>query len=132
MNFFIGLVALFGSSTCLAVGLDSAQQDAMDKTTQMMISPSQFTEAAKENSDAQKAAVQLNAITADPAQQQKIRELSAGIFNDVAKSNECKDEKIMEALQKAQANPGDFLKSLTPEQQAKLRDLASEIEAKKK
>ena len=119
------------ATTALADGLDASQKEALDKTTEMLRNSAQFNAAAKENPNAQKSADQLNAITLDPAQQQKMREISAGIFSDVAKTSGGSEEKIMEALQKAQSNPEAFAKSLTPEQQAQIRSLASEIEKKK-
>lgn len=108
------------------------KKEAMDNTVQMLTDPVLYQAAAQENGETKKAASQLDQITNDPAQQQKIREIAASIFKKMGDKTGNDSKSINESLSAAQSNPEAFAQSISAEDMAKIRSLASEIEKQKK
>jgi hypothetical protein len=75
------------------------------------------------------ALAEVDKITKNhPTAKQEIQNLSSDIFADMVKKNGTGGADLGTALLEAQSDPGKFLRSLTPEQQKRIRDLASEID----
>jgi hypothetical protein len=65
-----------------------------------------------------------------PEAEASMQSLSAGIIEDVVEKTNGDPAAKQSFLLEAQANPGKFLEGLSPQQQAEIRRIASEIDAK--
>lgn len=109
--------------------LDPALKDVQD----MMRSESKRAELLKDNPKAQQAdSFALQAVGGDQRLKGEVYDVSADIMATVKQMSGGDTVKMNQLLQKALQNPGEFLKSLPPEQQAKIRGIATQVEQNKK
>ncbi len=106
-------------------------KEALEQT-KMLLNDTAFQNGYKSDPNAQEAHGKVKEIVgSNSRQQQEIYSLSSEAFEKIVADAKGDPAKIMEVLQKAQADPKAFMRSLPPEQQARIRELASEIDKKK-
>lgn len=114
-----------------AFGMDKESEDALKDTEDLLTNQQRLDAFAKDNPDAKNALADMNKLTGgDPKAQAEVNALSAAVFKDMVKANNGDDAAVMQKLQDGLKNPGVFLESLSPEQRAKLKSLAAEIDEK--
>jgi hypothetical protein len=123
-------LSLLTSSVSFAVeDLDPALKDVQE----LLRSQSKREEVIKGDSKAKQADdFALQAVGGNQKLKGDVYDVSADIMATVQKLSEGDPAKMNALLQKALQNPGEFLKSLPAEQQAKIRDIAAKTEAQKK
>jgi hypothetical protein len=119
-------VALLFSLTCFADSDDELFQEAVQDTQAKMNSPElrksliQTSEAKKANANAE--------ILVGSENIDEIYSLSSQILPTLTKSDD--PNEAAKVLEKAQRNPAEFFKSLSPEMQAQIRSLAEKVDNK--
>ena len=102
---------------------------AIVKVQEMMKDPSFHQKAAAESKSAASVQQQVKALSGNAAQEQEIYNLASDVLGQMKGKSIPEIEK---ALQEAQTNPEKFAQGWTPEQQAKLKDLANRLPAAQK
>ena len=114
-----------------AFALDSHDEEALKNTKALLTDEAALKAFTKDNPDAGKALQQIQALTGgNKAQMNEVNNLSSSIFEDMVKANNGDNAAIQAQLQEALKDPAGFLKRLSPEQQARIRNLASELDKK--
>lgn len=112
-----------------APAFDEADQAALSEVQALLQDPAALKGPAG-NPQEKAALAEIEKISKDPAVRQGIHQVSSDIFTDLAKTHDGNEGGIGAALIEAQRDPAKFMRSLSPEQQKKIRDLASEIDKK--
>jgi hypothetical protein len=101
--------------------------EALKKTQELLRDP---TQRKKYGAESQKAAAQLNATDklVGPNNTKETYDLTADIFGSMERKANGNPKDAVEAAQKS---PEDFFNSLTPEQQARIHELARKIESER-
>lgn len=125
----VGIMLVGSWSSAWADGVDhpANQEEALQKTLQLLTMPNLRAEAIKNSPDAQSVDRQVQAVGGSPAQTEAIYQLSSKIFEDMFKQSKGDSIAMMEMIEKAKKNPEAFAKSLSPENQAQLKLLAGQI-----
>ena len=125
-----GLVGIFSVASAFAVAPET--QQALDQTKAILQNPNALKNSGSKKDEKAALDAVANLTKGVPGAEASVQSLSAGIFDDVVKKTNGDPAAIQTLLLEAQANPGKFLESLSPQQQAEIRRIASEIDAKKK
>jgi hypothetical protein len=123
----IGAVPPFGCLAGSSDGIDSASQDALAKTMELLVQPQVREKVIQGDSNAQYIDKQVKSIGGSEANTQEIYELAADIFQSLITNSNGDPLAAMTELQKAKADPKAFASKLSPAQQAKLKKLAEKI-----
>ncbi|HEY8280257.1 MAG TPA: hypothetical protein VIH99_11580 [Bdellovibrionota bacterium] len=114
-----------------AFALDKNDEQALKETQNLLSDEKALAEFTKGNPAAANALDQVKIMTGgDATKQAEIKNISSSIFTDMVKANNGDPAAIQSQLQNALKDPQAFMKSLSPEQQKRIRDLASELEKK--
>jgi hypothetical protein len=106
-------------------------KEALEQT-KALLNDTAFRNGYQSDPNAKEAHAKVKEIVGNNSrQQQEIYSLSSEAFEKIVADAKGDPGKIMEILQKAQADPKEFMRSLPPEQQKRIRELASEIDKKK-
>ncbi|AZZ36648.1 hypothetical protein CIK05_07545 [Bdellovibrio sp. qaytius] len=120
---------LTSSISYSAEDMDPAIKDVQE----LLRTQSKREEVIKNDSKAKQADdFALQAVGGNQTLKNDVYDVSADIMATVQKLSEGDPAKMNALLQKALQNPGEFLKSLPSDQQAKIRDIAAKTEAQKK
>ena len=124
------MLSLLTSSISFAIEeMDPALKDVQD----LLRNESKRNVVIKGDSKAQQAdSFALAAVGGNQKLKNDVYDVSADIMATVQKLSDGDPAKMNALLQKALQNPGEFLKSLPADQQAKIRDIAAKTEAQKK
>ncbi len=106
-------------------------KEALEQT-KALLNDTAFQNGYKSDPKAQEAHAKVKEIVGNNSRhQQEMYSISSEAFDKIVADAKGDPAKILEILQKAQADPKAFMRSLPPEQQARIRELASEIDKKK-
>ena len=126
----IAVLALVCCFPILSWAEDNSADIAMTQTQEVLRDPQKIHEAAAQTGDGKNAVDQVSSLAGgDPKLQKEIFELSSDVFGGMKGMT---SEQMSEFLANAQKNPEEFSKNWTPEQQAKLKDIASRLPASQK
>lgn len=102
---------------------------AVEKTQQGLVNPSERKNMIN-SKEALEAAEKVNSVTGgDAIDQETIYKISAQVLGDIQGKDPSSLEKT---LLQAQKDPEAFMKSLSPDVQKQIRDLAGKVEDRKK
>ena len=122
----LALLALAGPS---GHALDANDEDALKDTQKLLGDEAALRAFAKDNPDALNALGQVDKLTqGNKAQKTEVNAISSDIFASMVKDQNGDSGAIQAKLREALKDPKGFMNSLTPEQQARIRGLASELE----
>ena len=111
-------------------GVDNASKEALEKTQNLLRSSGQRKEAIKAGgAQMQEADSAAAGLAGNEANKERMYDISADVFDKIVKDANGDPTKMKEALLKAQGNPEAFLRSLSPQQQAAIKQLADQIGA---
>ena len=118
------------SSTGGQKGLDGASAEALEKTQNLLRNSGARKEAIKAGGQQmQEADANAAGLAGSQANKERMYDISADVFEKIVKDANGDPTKMKEALLKAQGNPEAFLRSLSPQQQAAIKQLADQIGA---
>lgn len=128
-------LVLLLSVSFMATTVSFADDDidpALKDVQELLRTESKRNEVIKDNPKAQQAdAFALQAVGGDKNLKNDVYDVSADIMATVQKLSGGDTAKMQQMLQKALQNPGEFLKSLPADQQAKIRGIATQVEKNK-
>ena len=107
----------------------SSLADPIDETTSLLKTPSARAVVIQKDPEAKKADDRVKSLGLGAGGEQKVYELSSGIFEKMALESGGDAEKMSNQVQKLLRDPGSIEKQLTPEQRAQIHDLANEAES---
>lgn len=125
----LGLGCLcFASISVFAAGEnDAINEEALRKTQELLNSPALLAIDAKENASSNEAQNKLKEILKlTGASEKDAYSLSDSVFSDIVSKTNGDPAAIQKILLEAQRDPAAFAKTWKPEDQAKLRELASQ------
>lgn len=130
---FFTLIALtlLSSGRVNAENLSAEDQAALKDTQALLKNPAALKGLVGDDERAALAAIE-NLTKGTPGADGKIYDVSSEIFASIVKKANGDSAEIQRLLLEAQANPKKFMESLSPEQQAKIRAVAGQIEATQK
>ena len=106
-------------------------QQAVQKTQAFLRNSAERSQFIQQNPAAAKTDQDVQQLLGSKQNADGAYDLSADILGSLAAQTQGDSAKMQQLLEQAQKNPEAFAASLSSEQQAKLRSLASQIEAKK-
>jgi hypothetical protein len=124
------LLLCFAPGLFAQQGLDSASQEALRATLEVMTSPSQRGEVIQSDAKALKANESVTSLMGSPENSEKLYRLASQIMESLAVKTGGDPDKMMQILDQAQRDPAAFAESFTEEQKASLRQLGSLVEKK--
>ncbi|MGZ3693465.1 MAG: hypothetical protein ACXWQO_04690 [Bdellovibrionota bacterium] len=131
-TFFAAILFHLSSILAFGDGLNATDQAALADTQNLLNNQARLSEFTKGNPNAASALDQIKKLTNnDPKKQAEIKQLSSDIFANMTKASNGNDAAMMTKLQEGLRNPASFMQSLSPEQQAKIKAMAAEIDGKK-
>ncbi len=127
LKVFIILGLIFTASKALSRTDEEINAEALEKTQALLRDPEQRVKAGSEDS---KAAATMKSADkfVGPNNTKETYDLTADIFGSLEKKANGNPK---EAVDEAQKNPEAFFNSLTPEQQARIHELAKKIESER-
>ena len=121
--------SLFFACT-FAFALDSADQEALQKTKDLLTNKNEREKSIQNDSKAQQADAYAKQIGGSPEKTEKIYQLSAQIFEKLVKKYGGDTEKIKAVIEKAQKDPAGFAKTeFTEEEMSALKELGRQLSA---
>lgn len=128
-------LVLLLSVSFMATTVSFAEDDidpALKDVQELLRTESKRNEVIEGDSKAQQAdAFALQAVGGNQQLKNEVYDVSADIMATVQKLSGGDTAKMQQLLQKALQNPGEFLKSLPADQQAKIRGIATQVEKNK-
>lgn len=128
-------LVLILSVSLMATTVSFAEEDidpALKDVQDLLRTESKRNEAIKADPKAQQAdSFALQAVGGNQQLKNEVYDVSADIMATVQKLSGGDTAKMQQLLQKALQNPGEFLKSLPADQQAKIRGIANQVQKNK-
>ena len=109
---------------------DQQNAEALEKTQALLRDREQRNAAMKDAPDAQANHNALEKVVGAGANTDAVYDLSADIFANIVKESKGDPLAMQQMMMDAQKNPQAFLNKLTPEQQARLKAISSQAEAR--
>lgn len=105
-----------------------AYTNAVQNTQKDLVNAAQREKMA-DSKESKAVMNQVKNLTGNPADEARLYEIAAQVLGDIKGKS---DTELANAVSKAQNNPDGLYKSLSPETQKKIRELAGSIEARQK
>jgi hypothetical protein len=129
------LALILGSPNISSAGDDSdewASPDTLKETQNFLQNPQQLEAFANYNPEAWMILEQLKAMTNnDPKKMQEINQMASGVFTEAVKNNKGSASAGLGTMGAGDGSSKGIFESLSPEQQAKIRELSKEYDAQK-
>ena len=124
---------VFGCSVALGNGLDSNAQESLQETQKILTNPMLRNKSVQDlNTPASKDALNNAHKLGDATgQTEALFQLSSQVFEQMVKESNGDSAKLEKMMPEAQKNPEKFFNSWSPEQKAKVSEIANKIENKK-
>ncbi|MEM7646286.1 MAG: hypothetical protein AAF203_05210 [Pseudomonadota bacterium] len=120
------------SISVLADDLGKMDAKSLEDTISLLKSKSQRQQVIDESPDAAKADAMAKNLLGDGADLEGVYSAAANILRSLAASSKGDASDLMKKVSDAQNNPEAFLKSLSPEQQAMIKKLATQAQGRQK
>ena len=123
------LLPFLFSASLVQAQLDASDQEALQKTQELLRNKSQRDHAIQQSPGAQQAVEFLQQLTGgDAKMSEDIFALAADVFSILVTESAGDVSKMNEALEKFKRAPAQFASKWTPEQKARLKKLAERLE----
>jgi uncharacterized protein (DUF2126 family) len=111
--------------------LDSASDEALTQTQQLLTDPSKRAKAIENDTAAKQADQNARSLGVTQANTEEIYALTADIMATLVKDSDGDPVKLQATVQEALKNPEAFRSKLTPAQIQRIKGLAQRIDAEK-
>ena len=125
--FILGLL-LSIPQFALSAELDSASQEALQKTQELLTNPALRNQAIEKDGKAKSADKMVEQLGGDAAAKEDIYKLAGDVFAELVKETKGDAKKMQEILSEVSRNPASFKDRWTPEQRARLKAIADQLE----
>ena len=112
--------------------LDSASQDALDKTLQILLDPNARGREVAKSPQGTAVDQQVRALAGSDALTQEFYAVAGEVLKDLAQSTGGDPQKMFQAVESAKTDPAAFAAMLSPATQQRLRDLSVKLSDKKR
>ncbi len=120
------------SFSVLAEEMDEVNTEALNKTIELLNSPSQREEAANETEESKKADRMVKDLMGNQDNVDSLYHAAGEIFRKIATDSGGDINQMMKTLQEAQTNPEAFYKNLTDEQKSMIKQLGEKANDQRK
>jgi hypothetical protein len=126
----LALLASAGSTG--AQPLDPRSQDALGQTLQIMLDPSARAAELAKNPQGATVDQQVRALTGSDALTQEFYAVAGQVLSELTQNSGGDAQKMLQAVERAKADPAGFAAMLSPATQQRLRDLAVKLSDQKR
>lgn len=115
------------SSPSIGQSISAADQEALQKTQELLRSKNLREKAAQGDAQAKSVEDNVKQLMGGGEASEGVFDLAASIFKNIVEESNGDVDKMNELLQKYQQDPAAFAKKWTPEQKAKLKELSNKV-----
>jgi len=129
----VALALLASAGSTGAQPLDPRSQDALGQTLQIMLDPNaRAAELAKNNPQGATVDQQVRALTGSDALTQEFYAVAGQVLTELTQNSGGDAQKMLQAVERAKADPAGFAAMLSPATQQRLRELAVKLSDQKR
>ena len=128
----VALALLASAGSTAAQPLDASSQDALSQTLQIMLDPNARAAELAKNPQGATVDQQVRALTGSDALTQEFYAVAGQVLSELTQNSGGDAQKMLQAVERAKADPAGFAAMLSPQTQQRLRDLAVKLSDKKR
>ena len=121
------LLALAATGPAAAQALDPASQDTLDKTLRILLDPNARAGELAKNSQGTAVDQQVRALAGSDALTQEFYAVAGLVLTELVQNTGGDAQKMLQAVERAKADPAGFAAMLSPATQQRLRDLSVKL-----
>jgi len=128
----VALTLLASVGRAGAQPLDRSAQDALNQTLQILLDPNARAAELAKNPQGLSVDQQVRALTGSDALTQEFYAVAGQVLSELTQNSGGDAQKMLQAVERAKSDPTGFAAMLSPQTQARLRDLAVRLSDKKR
>ena len=128
----VALVLLASAGSTGAQPLDPRSQDALGQTLQIMLDPNARAAELAKNPQGATVDQQVRALTGSDALTQEFYAVAGQVLTELTQNSGGDAQKMLQAVERAKADPAGFAAMLSPATQQRLRELAVKLSDQKR
>ena len=128
----VALALLASAGSTGAQPLDPRSQDALGQTLQIMLDPDARAAELAKNPQGVTADQQVRALTGSDALTQEFYAVAGQVLTELTQNSGGDAQKMLQAVERAKADPAGFAAMLSPATQQRLRELAVKLSDQKR
>jgi hypothetical protein len=128
----VALALLASAGSTAAQPLDASSQDALSQTLQILLDPNARAAELAKNPQGATVDQQVRALTGSDALTQEFYAVAGQVLSELTQNSGGDAQKMLQAVERAKADPAGFAAMLSPQTQQRLRDLAVKLSDQKR
>ena len=128
----VALALLASAGSTGAQPLDPRSQDALGQTLQIMLDPDARAAELAKNPQGVTADQQVRALTGSDALTQEFYAVAGQVLTELTQNSGGDAQRMLQAVERAKADPAGFAAMLSPATQQRLRELAVKLSDQKR
>jgi hypothetical protein len=128
----VALALLASAGSTGAQPLDPRSQDALGQTLQILLDPNARAAELAKNPQGTTVDQQVRALTGSDALTQEFYAVAGQVLSELTQNSGGDAQKMLQAVERAKADPAGFAAMLSPATQQRLRDLAVKLSDQKR
>ena len=128
----VALVLLASAGSTGAQPLDPRSQDALGQTLQIMLDPNARAAELAKNPQGATVDQQVRALTGSDALTQEFYAVAGQVLTELTQNSGGDAQRMLQAVERAKADPAGFAAMLSPATQQRLRELAVKLSDQKR
>ncbi len=128
----VALALLASAGSTGAQPLDPRSQDALGQTLQIMLDPNARAAELAKNPQGATVDQQVRALTGSDALTQEFYAVAGQVLTELTQNSGGDAQKMLQAVERAKADPAGFAAMLSPATQQRLRELAVKLSDQKR
>jgi len=128
----VALALLTSAGSTGAQPLDPRSQDALGQTLQIILDPDARAAELAKNPQGVTADQQVRALTGSDALTQEFYAVAGQVLTELTQNSGGDAQKMLQAVERAKADPAGFAAMLSPATQQRLRELAVKLSDQKR
>ncbi len=128
----VALALLASAGSTGAQPLDPRSQDALGQTLQIMLDPNARAAELAKNPRGATVDQQVRALTGSDALTQEFYAVAGQVLTELTQNSGGDAQKMLQAVERAKADPAGFAAMLSPATQQRLRELAVKLSDQKR
>jgi hypothetical protein len=128
----VALALLASAGSTAAQPLDASAQDALSQTLQILLDPNARAAELAKNPQGATVDQQVRALTGSDALTQEFYAVAGQVLSELTQNSGGDAQKMLQAVERAKADPAGFAAMLSPQTQQRLGDLAVKLSDQKR
>ena len=128
----VALALLASAGSTAAQPLDASAQDALSQTLQILLDPNARAAELAKNPQGATVDQQVRALTGSDALTQEFYAVAGQVLSELTQNSGGDAQKMLQAVERAKADPAGFAAMLSPATQQRLRELAVKLSDQKR